>query len=102
MQTDSNVCRPAPGMRGSSALRGRTVMSRAYRLGIVGAGLVATSSHIPAALSLPDVDISALVDPSTLRAQQIASRYQVRPLIVADLPSALDRVDGVVIAAPND
>jgi predicted dehydrogenase len=74
---------------------------RPYRLGIVGIGLVASGSHIPAALALPDVEVTAFVDTSTNRAKRVAETYAIRPVITDDLTSVLDRLDGVVIASPN-
>ena len=34
-----------------------------FRLAIVGAGLITRGAHLPTALSLPEIEVSALVDP---------------------------------------
>src|SRR5215467_14555248 len=71
------------------------------RLGIIGTGLVATSSHIPAALASPDVELTALVDPVIERAQAIVRAYGIAPTVAGTVAEVLDRIDAAVIASPN-
>jgi predicted dehydrogenase len=72
-----------------------------FRLAICGAGKVAAAAHVPAALASREVTLAALVDPVAGRAETLASEYGIRPAIATRLADVLDRIDGVVIAAPN-
>jgi len=72
-----------------------------FRLGIIGTGLITRDSHLPAALGLPEVEVTALIDPVMERAQQLAQTYGFSPKIAADIKDVLDIVDGVIIATPN-
>lgn len=74
---------------------------RKFRLGIVGAGKITASAHLPAALSSPLVVVSALVDPVVERAVELAKMYGIAPVTASMLQQIQDLVDGVVIATPN-
>jgi predicted dehydrogenase len=72
-----------------------------FRLAIVGAGLITRSAHLPTALSLPEIEVSALVDPVVSRAAELAGEYGIKPLIAAQVDGLIGRVDGAIIATPN-
>ena len=72
-----------------------------FRLAIVGAGLITRSAHLPTALSLPEIELCALVDPVVSRAAELAEEYGVKPLIVAQIAEVIAKVDGAIIATPN-
>lgn len=72
-----------------------------FRLGIIGAGAVASALHMPGALASPRVSITALADPVVERAHALARAYGVTPLIARSAAEILPHVDGVVIATPN-
>ena len=76
-------------------------MSDAFRLGIVGAGRITATSHLPAALASPGVCLSALVDPDRGRASALAAAAGSDALVSDRLEDVLAEVDGVVIATPN-
>lgn len=73
-----------------------------FRLAIVGTGLVTRENHLPTALSLPDIELCALVDSVVSRASDLARDYGIRPLILADAREVVGKVDGVIVATPND
>jgi predicted dehydrogenase len=76
-------------------------ITQRFRLGLVGCGLITRSSHLPAALASPRIDVAALVDPARDRARELARDYGIAPRIADRLEDVLGAVDGVVIATPN-
>lgn len=72
-----------------------------FRLALVGAGLITRNSHLPTALSLPDVRVSAIVDPVTARAAELAGEYGLDVKIASDANELIGQVDGAIIATPN-
>ena len=72
-----------------------------FRLGIIGAGAVTRTLHLPGALASPHVALTALVDPVVERAQALAREYGQAPLIAHDVEEIIGFVDGVIIATPN-
>jgi predicted dehydrogenase len=76
-------------------------MSEPFRIAIVGSGMIAAGSHVPAILSLPDVHLAALVDREPQRCRGIAERYRVSPKICGDVSEVLGDIDAAIIATPN-
>jgi predicted dehydrogenase len=72
-----------------------------FRLAIVGAGLITRGAHLPIALSLPEIEVSALIDPVVSRAAELAVEYGIKPLIAVHVSAVIGKVDGVIIATPN-
>lgn len=75
--------------------------SRPFRLVIAGCGAITASSHLPAALRSPRVEVAALVDPSTDRAEALARQFGILPRVCRRLEEALETADGVLVATPN-
>jgi len=80
----------------------KTEFGKEFRLGVVGVGLIAAQSHIPAAMGLPGVEITALVDTATDRVTSLAGEYGLETQITSNLGDVLEKLDGVVIATPNN
>ncbi len=76
-------------------------MNGKFRLGIVGTGLIARSSHIPAALASPSIELAALIDTERGRAEEVASDLEITPVIAREVREVIGKVDGVIIATPN-
>ncbi len=76
-------------------------MTEPYRIAIVGAGMIAEGSHVPAVLGSPDVRLAALVDPEAQRCRDVAERFQVSPKICTDVAAVLGDIDAAIIATPN-
>ena len=72
-----------------------------FRLGLVGTGLITASSHLPAALGLPDVEVAAFVDSVPERAMALTRQYGLSARVAPRVQDILDTVDGVIIATPN-
>lgn len=72
-----------------------------FRLAIVGAGLITRGAHLPTALSLPEIRVTALVDPVVARARELAQEYGLDAAMVADVREIMGEVDGAIIATPN-
>ena len=78
-----------------------TTSDSPFRLGLIGAGAVTASLHLPGALASTHVTVAAIADPVVGRAQQLAREYGITPLIAERFEDILPQVDGVVIATPN-
>lgn len=76
-------------------------MGTPFRLGLIGAGRVTISCHLPAALSLPDVKVAALVDPTLGRTEKLARNYGLDTLVTSNLNDVLGKIDGAIVATPN-
>jgi UDP-N-acetylglucosamine 3-dehydrogenase len=74
---------------------------RKVRLGIVGCGAIAESAHLPAVLSSPSVELTALSEVSDPRRSYIQRRFGLGPICFDDYHEVLPRVDAVVLALPN-
>jgi predicted dehydrogenase len=72
-----------------------------FRLAIVGAGLITQNAHLPTALSLPGIVVTALVDPVLERAKWLAREYGLDVLIAANAQEVIGKVDGAIVATPN-
>jgi predicted dehydrogenase len=72
-----------------------------FRLAIIGAGLITRNAHLPTALSLPEVEVKAIVDPVVARAQELLQEYGLRALATSDVRAVFEEVDGAIIATPN-
>jgi predicted dehydrogenase len=72
-----------------------------FRLAIVGAGLITRSAHLPTALSLPELELCAIVDPVVSRAAELAREYGINPLVAAKIRDVIGKIDGAIVATPN-
>jgi len=73
------------------------------RLAIVGAGAIASSHHVPAALRSPALDLCALVDKKCENARALARRYALDGVRLAEsLEMVIGEIEAVLIATPND
>ena len=72
-----------------------------FRLGIVGAGLITQNAHLPTALSMPGVRVTALVDPILERASRLVADYGLDAFVAQHVDALIGQVDGVIIATPN-
>jgi predicted dehydrogenase len=72
-----------------------------FRLAIIGTGLIARNAHLPTALSLPEIEVKALVDPIVVRARELAREYGLDAMTVADAREIMGELDGAIIATPN-
>jgi predicted dehydrogenase len=71
------------------------------RLGLVGAGPVATRYHMPAIRGVPEVFPAMVVDADPVRAHWFAKRQGI-PRWTAQVKDLIGTVDLAVIAVPND
>jgi len=76
-----------------------------FRLAIFGAGLITRNSHLPTALSLPDIEVVALVDPVEDRARELVTEFGIRPAIFGSVEEVIAKLagslDGAIVATPN-
>jgi predicted dehydrogenase len=77
------------------------VSSTRFRLALVGCGLIGANAHLPAALSCPEIDVVALVDPVQERAASVARTYGMSARIATRIDEIAGAVDGAIIATPN-
>jgi predicted dehydrogenase len=72
------------------------------RVGVIGAGAIATSGHIPGLQRLGGVEVAAVCDANVGRAKEVSRRFGV-PGVYGDYREMLtgDVVDAVTVAVPN-
>ena len=71
------------------------------RIGIIGCGAIAEGAHLPAVLSSPHVELTALSDLNTSRLEDLRRRYRLGPIAFRDYREVVGRVDAVILALPN-
>lgn len=69
-----------------------------WKVGVIGAGLVTSGSHLPVLVNMPDVSVEWLCDRSLQTAQRVAKSYGISKAFV-DVAECPD-VDVVLIATP--
>jgi len=80
----------------------RTVpRSGALRLGIIGCGAITEGAHLPAVLSSPQVELTALSDVNASRLQYLRRRFGLGSIDCSDYRDVVPRVDAVILALPN-
>ncbi|MEZ4415069.1 MAG: Gfo/Idh/MocA family oxidoreductase [Gemmatimonadota bacterium] len=77
-------------------------MSQAgIRIGILGTGAVSQVAHLPLLAGRDDVEVVAVSDTDSLKAREVASRFEIGQVLDdADLIGD-DGIDAVVVATPN-
>lgn len=77
---------------------------RSYRLGIVGAGFITQTAHIPSVTALGDVAVVAVADPVAENAQRAARSCHADHVYGSGdelLGQHADDLDGVIVATPR-
>lgn len=77
-------------------------MTTPLRIGVVGAGAIATLGHIPGFQRLPGVTVAAICDANVARAQSVAAQFGV-PAVYEDYQKLLAEadIDAITVAVPN-
>jgi predicted dehydrogenase len=77
-------------------------MTTPLRIGVIGAGAIATLGHIPGFQRLPDVQVAAICDANVARAQNVAVQFGI-PAVYEDYQSLLVEADleAITVAVPN-
>ena len=78
-------------------------MPRDVRVALIGAGSAAQAVHLPILKRLPDLRLTAIIDPQERKARTIAERFDI-PNVHADSAALADHpeIDAVVVCTPND
>lgn len=71
-----------------------------FSVGVVGAGSIVGSMHLPVLMSMPQVRVAWIADASAERAAGLARAYQVPRGLGARGPSELPEADVVLLAIP--
>ena len=71
------------------------------RIGLLGAGRIAQSAHLPAISRCAGVELAGLYDPSPLLSERVSRRYEVPSYGDMDTLLADSSIDAVVIAVPD-
>lgn len=76
---------------------------RRYRLGIVGAGFITQTAHLPSVTALGDVDVVAVADPMVENARLVARLCNADHVYGSgeELLERHDGLDGVIVATPR-
>lgn len=77
-------------------------MTTPLRIGVIGAGAIATLGHIPGFQKLPDVQVAAICDTNVTRAQNVAIKFDI-PDVYEDYHDLLAdaSLDAITVAVPN-
>lgn len=77
-------------------------MTTPFRIGVVGAGAIATFGHIPAFQHVPNVQIAAICDTNLERAQAAAAKFGI-PAAYSDYRDMLEKaeLDAISVGVPN-
>jgi len=71
------------------------------RLAFLGCGTITRTQHLPAAISHPGIEVAALVDSDTSRAEALARASGINCFVSSNYRDALKNADAVVNALPN-
>lgn len=77
-------------------------MSDRFRIVLIGAGRIASQSHLPAVLACDKARLAAIVDPTPGRAARLAREYGLSLPVFPGLEAALELADGAIVATPNE
>lgn len=72
------------------------------RVGVVGTGAISQVVHVPILAEREDVDLVALADSDSHKAETLSRRFDVPLVMDAEELIVLDELDAVVICTPND
>ena len=78
-----------------------TARAPKLRLAILGCGAIVRGQHLPAAVLHPDVELAALVDAETGRAEKLRAAYGLNCKAMNDYRQLLTEVDAIINALPN-
>jgi predicted dehydrogenase len=73
-----------------------------FRIGIVGAGLIAETAHIPAILKCENADLVVLIESDISRASTLKKKIRPEVPVLRSLGDFKGSLDGVIISTPND
>ena len=71
------------------------------QVGILGVGAVTQVVHLPMFSERPDVDVTAVSDPDRLKAEALATRFEVPRVLSDEEILTHDEVQAAVICTPN-
>ncbi|MEQ1828774.1 MAG: Gfo/Idh/MocA family oxidoreductase [Pirellula sp.] len=77
----------------------RMVSNKKHRVGIIGAGAIATSCHLPVLMSLPNVRVEWITDVDASRSQAGSESFGIKRVDEKNLEDA-SQVDVVLLALP--
>ncbi len=69
-------------------------------VGVIGAGSVASTVHLPVLRSMPDVSLAWIADRDALRARNVARAHRIAHVALARSPGQLPPADVVLLAIP--
>jgi len=72
------------------------------RIGLIGAGMIAESAHVPSLLRSDHVEFSIIVESSLERARSLNNKFGVNIPIVTSLDDVTTEIDAVILCTPND
>jgi len=71
-----------------------------FNVGIIGAGAIVESSHLPVLKTLPDVEVKWIYDITDKRKQLLADMYNIATINETDLEEAMGAVDICLLTIP--
>lgn len=75
--------------------------ARPIRLAVIGTGAISQVVHVPILAEREDVDLVALADTDSAKADTIARRFDIAEVIEPEEALTRDDLDGVVLCTPN-
>lgn len=73
---------------------------RSIRTAVIGCGTISETRHIPAAIKLPEIDLTALVDQNLQRAKRLGKKFNIAHCF-RDYKEITDSIELAIVATPN-
>lgn len=75
-------------------------MAKKFRIGIIGAGKIVESIHLPVLLNLDEVLVCWIFDKSVDRSRMLSKMYGIKLMLEQDLEDSLNDIDICLLAIP--
>src|SRR5690242_15832969 len=72
------------------------------RIGLIGAGMIAESAHVPALIGNDEVDFTVIVESNFNRAKSLNSKFGIDIPVISELGELKSKIDAAIICTPND
>ncbi|HVX01392.1 MAG TPA: Gfo/Idh/MocA family oxidoreductase, partial [Candidatus Babeliaceae bacterium] len=72
------------------------------RIGLIGAGMIAESAHVPSLLKSDLIEFAVIIDSNLQRAELLNEKFGINIPVIADLNELNGKIDAAIVCTPND